>query len=58
MHQGGKGERKLHEVLMKFVYSFEGYFTIRQYAEYKHTQILNCTPGSFIDAFDRYKLKH
>jgi hypothetical protein len=58
MHKGGKGERKLHEVLMKFVYSFEGYFTIRQYAEYKHTQILNCTPGSFIDAFDRYKLKH
>lgn len=53
MHKSGRGERKLYEVLMKFVYSFKAYFVIRQYADSRKSFIYNATPGSFIDAFDR-----
>ncbi|MCF8372132.1 MAG: DUF115 domain-containing protein [Bacteroidales bacterium] len=52
----GKGDKKLHEVLQKFLHTFEGYFTIRDYAESIHAKIFNCTPGSFIDAFERLRL--
>lgn len=49
-------DRKLHEMLYKFVYTFEGYFIIRNFAEKSSSKIWNCTPGSFIDAFDRLKV--
>lgn len=58
MRKLGKGERRLHEVLQKFVYSFKGYFDIREYAESVNTKIINQTPGSFIDAFERQNLKN
>ncbi len=56
MHKAGSGKRRLHEVLMKFVYTFEGYFTIKDYAQSLGAKIYNCTPGSYIDAFDRIDL--
>ena len=47
------GYRKLHEVLTKFVYTFEGYFILKNYAATRGVTIYNATPGSYIDAFDR-----
>lgn len=51
-----RGERKLYEVLTKFVYSFHGYFIIKEFASKQGVKILNATPKSFIDAFERYKI--
>lgn len=52
----GKGKRKLHEVLHKFMTAFEGYFTINDYAKTLQVKIFNTTKGSFIDAFKRLPL--
>jgi hypothetical protein len=49
----GNRPKRLHELLMKFVHAFSGYFVLREYAEKLDAVILNATPGSFIDAFDR-----
>ena len=49
-------ERRLHEILHKFYYSFRSYWELKAYAETLGTRIYNLTPGSFIDAFDRKKL--
>ena len=57
MYLGGTGQtRKLHEVLLKFYYSFRSYWDIKNYAEALSVSILNITPGSYIDAFERQKL--
>ena len=56
MHKAGKGQRSLHEVLTKFVFSFRSYFEINKYALRRGQEIYNCTPNSFIDAFERLKL--
>jgi len=56
MKKGGKGKRKLHEILYKFMISFREYFDILDYAKDNNAEILNCTKGSFIDAFDRLNL--
>jgi hypothetical protein len=56
MKKLGRGTRKLHEVLRKFMLSFEGYFILKNFADYKKASILNATPASFIDAFERIKL--
>jgi hypothetical protein len=53
MYRRGKGKRRLHEVLHKYMLSFEGYFVLLEYAESLKAKIFNATPGSFIDAFDR-----
>ncbi len=52
----GKGERKLHEILMKFAYSFKGYFRIKKYADLMGISIINITQGSFIDAFEKLNI--
>jgi hypothetical protein len=49
----GKGSRKIHEVLQKFVYAFRGYIEINEYSLSRGQEIINCTKGSFIDAFKR-----
>ncbi len=54
--QNGIGIKKLHEILKKFMLAFESYFVLKEYAESNKTKILNCTPNSFIDAFERLKL--
>jgi hypothetical protein len=56
MQKNVNEDRKLHEMLYKFVYTFEGYFFIREFAEKSKANIWNCTPGSFIDAFKRLKV--
>ena len=56
MHKGGIGKRRLHEVLQKYVYSFRGYFEIKKLADKQNINIYNCTPDSYIDAFERKKI--
>ncbi len=55
MLKKGQDKRKLHEVLIKFVYAFEGYFILEKYAQSRNVKIINATPGSYIDAFERYR---
>lgn len=55
MLKKGQDKRRLHEVLIKFVYAFEGYFILERYAIHRKIKIINATPGSFIDAFERYR---
>jgi hypothetical protein len=57
MSRAGVGERKLHEILIKFVHAFSGYHEINEYAKSRGVEILNATPGSFIDAFKRINLE-
>jgi hypothetical protein len=53
----GIGQRNMPELLTKFVHAFNGYFILKEYAESLGITILNATPGSFIDAFERVDLK-
>ncbi len=55
MHQKSK-PRRLHQILEKFMLSFKAYFDLKDFAESKGVHIFNCTPDSFIDAFDRKDL--
>ena len=43
----------LHEVLYSMYVAFRSYFVIREYAGRIGSKIINITPGSFIDAFER-----
>lgn len=52
----GVGARRLHEILHKFMLAFRGYFDLKAYAEKNKVKILNATPNSYIDAFERIKL--
>ena len=54
--KNGVGVRRLHEILRKFMLAFEGYFVLKEYADKNNVKILNCTPNSYIDAFDRLKI--
>ena len=49
--------RTLADMLMKFVYSFQSYFVLKDYAKSKNINIYNATPVSYIDAFDRKPLE-
>lgn len=53
MKKLGKGKRRLHEILEKFYLSFKGYHVINDFAKSRDVRIVNKTPDSFIDAFDR-----
>lgn len=46
-------DRKLHEVVESFAIAFKSYHKIANYAASKGVTIINATPGSFIDAFER-----
>ena len=52
----GKGERRLWELLYKFMRAFKGYFILKEYADKRGTEIFNATPKSYIDAFKRFKI--
>ncbi len=52
----GKGQRKLHEILEKFYWSFKAYHDIQKWAQKKGVKIYNITPGSWIDAFERKEI--
>lgn len=57
MYYGGsERERKLHDVLEKFYYSFKAYWEIKDYAENSGTKVYNLTLDSYIDAFDKITL--
>lgn len=47
---------RLHDVLGSMVVAFRSYWEIVDYAKKKNVEIINATPGSMIDAFDRIKL--
>lgn len=47
---------RLHEILLSFHVAFKAYHDIRDYADKKGVTIINATPGSMIDAFDRGRL--
>lgn len=53
MRKPGKKKRLVHEVLHKFMLSFESYHTINDYALSRGVRVINQTPGSMIDAFER-----
>ena len=46
----------LYKIMYSFYVAFRSYFTIRRFAEHIGTEIINITPGSFIDAFKRLDL--
>ncbi len=47
---------RLHTILFHMYTAFKAYFTLRDYAETLHKEVINITPGSYIDAFTRQKL--
>lgn len=47
--------RKFHEVLHMYAVYFPAYWELRSMADKHHCQVYNCTPNSFIDAFERKK---
>ncbi|MEM9325382.1 MAG: hypothetical protein AAGA85_06990 [Bacteroidota bacterium] len=54
MFKGIKLEkRRLHEVIEKFYLSFRSYWELKPYAEDQGVVIINVTPDSYIDAFDK-----
>ncbi len=56
MKKFGKLPRKMHEILEKFYLSFKAYHEINDFARKQGVKIINLTPGSFIDAFEREKV--
>lgn len=44
---------RLHDIMYSFHVAFKSYFGIRRYAESLGVEVVNSTPGSFIDAFER-----
>lgn len=49
---------RLHEVYENYAIAFRSYFNVKAYAERRGVEILNATPGSFIDAFPRISLDY
>lgn len=47
---------RLHEVIHSFYIAFKSYFAIERYARSRGVRIVNVTPGSYIDAFERSSL--
>jgi len=53
LDQKGIGYRKVHEILFKFMIAFKNYFLLEEYSRSRGAKVINDTPGSLIDAFDR-----
>ncbi|OFX54300.1 MAG: hypothetical protein A2046_08485 [Bacteroidetes bacterium GWA2_30_7] len=56
VHKEGKGQRKLHEILIKWVYSFQSYWEMENYSKHIGVKIYNVTKESFVDAFERIRV--
>ena len=54
---GEQPKYRMHNILYKFMKTFESYFILREYADKRGVSIINNTEGSYIDAFERMKLK-
>jgi hypothetical protein len=50
---GSNDQRRLHEVLIKFYYSFKAYWFLKEYGKINNTHVVNITQTSFVDAFDK-----
>jgi hypothetical protein len=50
--------RRLHEVLQKFLYSFQSYWVLAEIADKQGVEIINLTPNSYIDAFKKQAFSH
>lgn len=48
-------DAKLHEALRLYAFMFESYHNLKDFAEVNNVKIINCSPNSFIDAFERKK---
>lgn len=46
----------IHDVYENYAIAFRSYFNVKDYAQRRGVEILNATPGSFIDAFPRINL--
>lgn len=46
----------IHEVYENYAIAFRSYFNVKAYADRRGVEIINATPGSFIDAFPRGSL--
>lgn len=46
---------KVHEFLYIVYIMFHSHYLLKSFADYKGAHILNCTPGSMIDVYDRKK---
>ncbi|MGV8134516.1 MAG: hypothetical protein AB2L20_04825 [Mangrovibacterium sp.] len=46
-------EEKLYRILQMYADMFEAYLELEEFAEQSFVEVLNCTKGSFIDAFKR-----
>lgn len=46
----------IHDVYENYAIAFRSYFNVKAYADRRGVEILNSTPGSFIDAFPRIRL--
>lgn len=47
---------RLHEVYENYAIAFRSYFNVKAYTDRRGVEVLNATPGSFIDAFPRISL--
>lgn len=47
---------RLHTILYHMHVAFRSYFILLDYARHRGREIINITPGSFIDAFPRMNL--
>lgn len=47
---------RLDQIVESFAIAFRSYHTIEKYARSRGVKIYNCTPGSYIDAFERRPL--
>lgn len=47
------GIYKMHEILRDLAFMFESYHQLREYSDFVGCKIINNTPASFIDAFER-----
>lgn len=52
----GQSYMKLHEILKTLAAAFEGYHILNEYAADMGVKIINCSPESFIDAFEKRSL--
>lgn len=48
---------RLHDIVYSFYVAFKSYFAVKRYSDRKGIEIVNVTPGSFIDAFPRKRLE-
>lgn len=47
----------IHQIYESFAIAFRSYFAVKDYADSRGVEIVNATPGSFIDAFPRVTLE-